>query len=302
MKNDGWLATILREPMIYFLAAGGLLFGAYELLNASTADVGGANEIVVDRDALVKFMQYRSNAFQFDLFDKRYDELEPAAKLWLLDEYVREEVLFREAVALGLEQNDYIIRRRLIQKLEFLLEDVTAAETAPDSEALEAFYEQYRADYTEPRSYTFTHVFFDAATRGAGPARAAAEKALTELNGNAVSFADAVSFGDRPLYFKNYVERTEDFVRSHLGDAFVDALAREDPSDSLWRGPIESAYGWHAVLMTDRVPARLPALQEIEARVEEDYRRTETERARGEAIDRVVAQYRIETRGLDLAD
>ena len=210
------------------------------------------------RNALLTFMQYRANAFEAELFNKQLDELTPEQKRVLIDQYVREEVLYREALDMGLEQGDYIIRQRMIQKLQFLIEDTAAADVNPTSTQLEQFYKVYQKDYVEPPVYTFTHVFFDAETRGDDAARKAAESLLAKLNREHAPFDSASSLGDRPLYFQNYVERTRDFVVSHMGEELTAALDTVEPSASIWRGPYKSPYGGHLVLMTERRPGRVP--------------------------------------------
>ena len=107
-----WVPSWVRDPLVQFLLIGGALFGAYGLLG-SAPDGNESKRIVVSRDALLTFVQYRANAFQFDLFDQGLDELTLAERGVLVDEYVREEALYREALAMGLDQGDYIIRQRV---------------------------------------------------------------------------------------------------------------------------------------------------------------------------------------------
>ena len=152
----------LRDPLVHFLLIGGVLFAAYGLLGPDGND---PQRITVSRDALVTFVQYRANAFQSDLFDKSLDELTSAELEALVDEYVREEALYREALAMGLDEGDYVIRQRVIQRLEFLLE--SGIDSGIDAEEigraeLEEFYTEFGDDYREPPVYTFAHVFFNA--------------------------------------------------------------------------------------------------------------------------------------------
>lgn len=287
-----WLKP-LREPLVQFLILGGALFFLYDHLGLAP-DLGAADrEIVVDREALLTFVQFRANAFEPELFGRGLDQLDAAARQALVDDFVREEALYREALALGLDRGDYVMRRRMVQKLEFLIEDLTVAATPPAPEALRAFYARHRDDYLEPSVYTFAQVFFDAETRGREAARAAAEALLPRVEAEGAGFNDAVKYGDRPLYLRNYVERTRDYVAGHLGESLVAALDDAAPSGARWLGPLESPFGWHLVLMTKRRAARLPPLEEIADRVAEDYERLELERAKIETIDRLVARYAI---------
>src|SRR5262249_27850635 len=137
-RAGGWLTAGLREPLVHFVLIGALLFTAFELIQPSTA--ADNRTIGVDRNAIITFMQYRSNAFEAELFNKQFEELSEKQRQALVNQYVREEALYREALAMGLEQEDYIIRQRLIQKLEFLIDDTAATETMPTETELEDFY------------------------------------------------------------------------------------------------------------------------------------------------------------------
>ncbi len=286
-------AAAIRDPLVHFVILGVLLFAVHEGV-APSAGADEGQRIVVDRNALLTFMQYRSNAFESEFFGTQLETLSEPALQRLTDDYVREEALYREALAMGLDRSDYIIRQRLVQKLEFLLEDMAGTLEEPSRAQLDAFYSEYRADYIEPSVYTFTHVYFDAEVRGDETAHVAAEAAIEMLIAEKAGFSDATRFGDRPLYFRNYVERTRDFVASHLGEGFIAALDALEPSDTVWRGPFASPFGWHVVLMTGRRVARLPHLDEIEPRVAEDFRRLRLERARSDAVTNLVAGYVID--------
>ena len=293
-----WVPSWVRDPLVQFLLIGGALFGAYGLLG-SAPDGNESKRIVVSRDALLTFVQYRANAFQFDLFDQGLDELTLAERGVLVDEYVREEALYREALAMGLDQGDYVIRQRLIQRLDFLLESGIETEDVGRAELAE-FYTEFNADYWEPPVYTFAHVFFNAERRGDEGAREEAQQMLAELNERGVPFSGAPGLGDRPLYFQNYIERTRDFVESNLGPDLTSTLDRVEPSSSTWYGPMRSPYGWHLVLLTERRPARLPDLEEIEDRVREDRERIRVAAARRTTIDRIVEGYEVTLVGPDL--
>ncbi len=285
----------LRDPLIHFLVIGGMLFAAYGLLGPDGND---PNRITVSRDALINFAQYRVNTFQFDLLDQGLDELTSAERKALVDEYVREEALYREAIALGLDQGDYVIRQRLIQRLEFMLEDNTETADVGQDELME-FYREFSDDYIEPDVYSFTHVFFNAELRGDAGARESATQTLAELNEQKIPFSGSFGLGDRPLYFQNYIERTRDFVEANLGQDLISMLDHVEPSASTWYGPIQSPYGWHLVLLILRESARLPELDEIEDRVREDYGRMRKQQTQRLQIDQVIDSYEVSLEGLD---
>jgi hypothetical protein len=286
------LKTLLREPLVHFAATALLLFAIYDLVAPENQDVG-ETVIVVDRTAALTFLQFRMKSFDAEAAAARFEAMSPKEQQRLIDDYVRQEALYREALALGLEQGDYIIKLRLIQKVEFLAQGLADATTQIDEAGLAAYFEEHREDYATPPDITFTHVFFDADRRGAETAKADAQAKLVELNATAAPFTDAPRHGDRFPYHLNYVERTPDYVASHFGPATAEAIFELAPDDAVWRGPFQSPYGVHLVLLTKHNPAGMPGLEEIRARVEQDALR-EARRARTEAaIDDLLERYEV---------
>ncbi len=294
-RKLAWLPSWLQDPLIHFLVIGGVLFAAYGLI---VPDANDPRRITVSRDALINFAQYRANTFQFDVIDQAIDELTAGERQALVDEYVREEALYREAIAMGLDQGDDVIRQRLIQRLEFLFEDNDEPADVGRDELMK-FYTEYSDDYIEPAIYTFTHVFFNTERRGDAEAHEAATQLLAELNEQSIPFSGSLGLGDRPLYFQNYIERTRDFIAANLGQDLISMLDHVEPSTSTWYGPIQSPYGWHLVLLTSRESAWLPNLEQIEDRVREDYRRMRKEQTQRQQLDEIISSYEVNVIGLD---
>ena len=111
---------LFKEPLLHFLLAGVALFVVYKQINPE--EELGDKTIAVNKDSLMTFIQYRTKSFQPELANKRWQAMDELERQRLVDEYIREEVLYREALSLGLEQDDYIIKRRLVQKLDFTLQ------------------------------------------------------------------------------------------------------------------------------------------------------------------------------------
>lgn len=286
------MKKLLKEPLVHFLAAGLGLFVLFGVVNrdGTTTD---STVITVDHDALLTFMQYRIKAFNPQMAEQRLRALSDEGLEHLVDDYVREEVLHREALALGLDEGDYVIRRRLVQKLEFITEGFAEASVDVDEAALRRYFEANEEDYYVEPYVTFTHVFFDAENRTREQAHALAEKKLAELNRAGTPFSDAPKHGDRFLYHVNYVERTPDFVASHFGAAMAQAIFDLEPNDLLWRGPFDSPYGVHLVLLITNEPGREAQLSEIEDRVREDARQAMIRRQTDEAIAEIVGTYDV---------
>jgi len=277
---------------LHFLAAGLGLFVLFGLVNRGDQDAD-PNVITVDQEALLTFIQYRIKAFNPDLAEKKLDSLSDEELQRLIDDYVREEVLHREALALGLDDDDYVIRRRLVQKLEFITEGFAEAGADMDEAAVQRYFDANKADYYVEPYVTFTHVFFQTEDRPREQARTLAEKELQKLNRNGVPFSDAPQHGDRFLYHVNYVERTPDYVGSHFGPAMATALFALEPNEFVWRGPFDSAYGVHLVLLTTNEPGREPELAELEGRVREDARRVRVREETEAAVADVVEAYDV---------
>ena len=286
------MKRILSEPLVHFLAAGVGLFVLFGIVNRDEPN-DDPNVVIVDHDALLTFVQYRIKAFNPELAEKKLQSLSDEELERLIDDYVREEVLHREALALGLDEDDYVIRRRLVQKLEFITEGFAEASVEPDEAALRRYFDAHKADYFVEPFVTFTHVFFETEDRPRDEARAKAEKKLAELNRQSTPFSDAPKHGDRFLYHVNYVERTPDYVSSHFGPVMAKAIFELEPNDFVWRGPFDSPYGVHLVLLITNEPGRDPELSEIEGRVREDWRRSTIRQETEEAIADIVDAYDV---------
>lgn len=286
------MKRFLKEPLLHFLAAGLGLFVLFGVVNQDDSSED-PNLIVVDRDALLTFTQYRIKAFNPALAQKKLDSLSDDELKRFIDDYVREEVLHREALQLGLGDDDYVIKRRLIQKLEFITEGFAEAGTQLDQAALQRYFDANKTDYYVEPFVTFTHVFFETEDRPREDAHAAAQKKLRELNRDGVAFSDAPQHGDRFLYHVNYVERTPDYIASHFGLPMAKALFELEPNEFVWRGPFDSPYGVHLVLLTTSEQGRDPELAELEGRVREDATRAKIREEADAAITDIVDSYEV---------
>jgi len=286
------LKSFLKEPLVHFLAAGLGLFVLFGVVNRDEPDAD-PNVVTVDHDALLTFVQYRIKAFNPTLAQEKLSSLSDDELQNLIDDYVREEVLHREAVALGLGEDDYVIRRRLVQKLEFITEGFAEAGAKVDQAALRRYFDANKADYYVEPFVTFTHVFFETEDRPREQAHTAAEEKLIELNRDGVQFADAPQHSDRFLYHVNYVERTPDYVASHFGVPMAKAVFELEPNDFIWKGPFDSPYGVHLVLLTTNEPGRDPELAELEDRVRVDAQRAMIREETEAAIADIVGSYDV---------
>jgi parvulin-like peptidyl-prolyl isomerase len=289
------LAKLLKQPLVHFLVLGGLIFLAYALTADPAAEAeaeSGGKTIVVDRATLLDYMQYQAQAFEPEVFEARLAAMSEDEVKALVAAYVREEALYREGLGMGLDQADYVIRQRIVQKMEFLLENLVAANINPTDAELQAYYDAHLADYVADSAYTFTHIFLDGqADMDAARARA---DALLAQSAN-ITFEQSSQHGDRYPFLQNYVERTRDFVSNNFSADFVAQLDMLAPGET-WQGPFASRYGWHLVMLRARTEPATPALADIRSRVLEDYRYEALLQSREDAEARVIADYPVELR------
>ena len=275
-----------KQPLLHFLLIGFSLFLVFEY-SGSWRDTSGKT-IVVDRAALLTHLQYRSKAFDNERFDTMLDQMPEPERVALINEYVREEALYREALALGMDGNDYIIKRRMIQKIEYLARGFEVK--ALDDAGYRAYYEEHRDDYAIEATLTFTHVFVSADRHA--DAEGLAGTLLEQLVKDSTAFSDATQFGDSFVYNRNYVDRTEPLVASHFGTTFAAALFELEAD--FWQGPVRSAYGYHLVLLTDRKPAGFAEFEAVAGQVAFDAERVHSLNRTEQAIDRIIDSYQID--------
>lgn len=286
------MSKILKEPLLHFLLLGLGLFVLFELVAGEDSPYD--NRIInVDRDSLLTFVQFRTRAFEPSAAAQRLDSMSGEELQRLIDDYVREEALHREAMALGMDKNDYVIKRRMIQSIEFITNGFVAAAVDASDEDIRDYFTSNRDDYFIEPLMTLTHVYFGNERRSQQEALELATAKLAELNRIPVPFSEAPRHGDRFPYFVNYVERTPAFLASHFGTPMTEALLSLEPDTATWKGPFESAYGFHLVLVTKSQAGRYPQLAEVEHLVRQDVERAMKDDLNDQAIQAIVDTYEI---------
>ncbi len=292
------LIKILKDPLVHFIVAGFALFVAYSAIVANDSIETDSQIIVVDRAALLTYLQFRTRAFDPDAAEQMLDAMPDETRQRLIEEFTREEALYRDALALGLDEGDDVIRRRMVQKAEFLAQGFVELGLDINENMLSEYFASHTEDYREPPSITFTHVFFDAETRGTEGAMEVASTSLPVLNREAVAFASAIEYGDRYPFHLNYVERGPEEIAAHFGPRMAWQIFELPPSNSQWHGPYASPYGAHLVMVTHNEPARDPELAEVRDRVAADLTQLEIRRRTDEAITSITEAYEVR---IDLA-
>lgn len=243
--------NLLREPLLHFFVLGVFLFVLYGLVSDQSGR--SADEIVVDQTRVAGMIATYEKTWR-----RQPTELELQG---LIDAWVREEILYREGVAVGFDLNDPIIRRRVSQKMSFVADGMVPR--TPTDEELNAWLRQNIGDYQIPARYTFRQVYID-------PQRHSDDlDAVTADIGDALlDGVDPGSLGDASLLIDTVSDAATDDVIRVFGTEFADAL-REVTVGS-WQGPIRSGYGLHFVWVDAFEPSRDPMLDDVRAAVERD--------------------------------
>lgn len=247
--------SILREPLFHFLALGALLF----VIGWATGDEQGpmGSRIVVSPGQIDRLAASFAATWQ-------RPPTEPELQ-GLVEDHIREEVYFREALALGLDRDDIIIRRRLRQKVEFLTQDLADA-VEPTDEELQAFLDEHVDDYRIPDVYTFSQRLFrtDGDPEGA---RTSAEAALDALGDPTAP--EPAPQGDPSMLPARLEGAPSREVARVFGEQFLAGL--EAVGVGRWSPPTESGYGLHLIYVHERIRGRPPTLDEVRPLVMRDW-------------------------------
>lgn len=174
----------------------------------------------------------------------------------MVEAKIREEVLYREAIAMGLDQDDIIVKRRLAQKMDFLAEDLSALQD-PTVDDLRQWFASHQTEFVDAQRISFHHVYYSSDRHGS-EARDAAAKAIAAGSGQPEG-------GDRFMFQNAYAERTEADLATIFGPPFAAALFTAE--SGRWMGPIQSGYGWHAVFVEGKTRPAAPRFEEVENEV-----------------------------------
>jgi len=256
--------ALLREPLLQFIVLGAALFGFFHLVDKKKAD---APERIVVSSARIDNLA--------DGFTRAWRRPPSKEELQgLVDDYIRDEVFYREGRAAGLDRDDVIIRRRVRQKMEFFAEDISAVE--PSEAQLAAFLESNPERFKTEDRLSF-HQIFLSATRHA-EARDGDIKRLADELAHADAAVDTGAFGDTFLLGDEFRAISVSEMAGIFGDGFSKNISVMEPGH--WQGPIASSFGQHFIYITDRLPGSIPPLSTVRDAVRREWsneRRLEAE-------------------------
>ncbi|KAA9134013.1 peptidyl-prolyl cis-trans isomerase [Marinihelvus fidelis] len=269
MSDRRWL----REPLLHFFLIGALLFVLFGWVNRGETV---AEDVIVVDDDRVSLLAMQ--------FERVWMRPPTAAEMdGLVDKWVRDEILYREGVAMGLDQNDPVFRRRVAQKMTFIAEG--AVNETPTEAELQAWLDERPEQYRAEPALTFRQVYF----QGDGAARAdAIEQALAALEDGTV----AEALGDPSLLPQRMDAAGASRVDAMFGDGFVATLQAQATGE--WVGPVESAFGTHLVFVEQVTPSRAVTLDEVRQAVQRDLMTARREQAEDAFVDALRQKYTVQ--------
>jgi len=269
------MSKLIKDPLVHFLAAGLALFAVSAWRGESVST--GRERIVVTAEQVA---QARAAAAVLQGREPTAEELDA-----LIEPTVRDEVLYREALALGLDENDDEVRRRLIEKMSYLTQDLADPEPGSE-EALRQFYADRPDVFTIPSLVSFDQVFFSPGTRG-DRLEADAAAGLEALRAGRAP----AEVGDRTPLRESYDEAPREQVAVLFGEELAESLFGAPPGD--WTGPFRSDFGLHVVRLRSRSEARLPPYEEIAERVAEEFGAQRRREANEQAYREMRSRYDV---------
>ena len=273
------LKQLASEPLVHFLCIGAIIYGLYAL----SADDGGDNE----RQITITAGELKALTDQWTRLWNRPPTSEEFSNI--IRDHVRRQILYREAMAMGLDQGDIVIQRRLAQKVELLAQGLnTPAEPAED--VLRAWYEANPAPFQPPDRYTITHIFFDPDLRE-DTTLDDARAALAEIRASDAEPSDTSAWGDRFMLQNYYPDRSALELRKLFGRGFVDTLVELEPGS--WHGPILSGYGTHLVFIHQLDRPSAPAFEDIRDQVRDAWMTEQVAQQSELFLDDLIDRYEI---------
>jgi len=280
--NRAGTMKLFKEPLLHFLLIGAALFLVYGWRSNSASMPGGqagtsTAQIVVTRDALDQMNSLFAKTWQRQPTEEEQKRL--------IEDFVRNEIYYREAIAIGLDRDDEVLKRRLRQKMEFIYEDIGSWAEPTDGD-LKAFMKEHREKYLTDPQLSFRQVFLNASKRGGG-AESDARQVLAQLTKG--SDPDAV--GDPTLLQAEVPLSPLWDIRKQFGDEFGRGLLEIKPGG--WAGPVRSGFGLHLVFVQERADRRLPDLNEVRATVKRDWTAEKQKELKDAAYARIRERYSV---------
>ncbi|KUJ82568.1 peptidyl-prolyl cis-trans isomerase [Microbulbifer flavimaris] len=269
--------TVLREPLLHFVLIGALLFG----LSAVFSDTGTEQDEIVVTQSRINHLTA--------VFERRWQRPPTEPELnRLVDNFVREEVLYREALNLGLDRDDTVIRRRLRMKMEFLARDLVDT-IEPEETVLRDYFADNAEHYLDPARFSIRQIYFDRAAHKNPDAVVETARALLWEG------LPAAELGDSSLLQSSYKDETIDRLQRVFGQGFTDQLSELPKGE--WAGPLQSAYGLHLVLVESASPPQTASFDQVRPSVLRDWQQAEKQKVLESQFENYRSNYQVRIEG-----
>ena len=280
MSNS--FTRLVREPLVQFLLIGTGIYALYFLYGEAPLEEQ-ERTIVITADYVSSLNES---------FAKRWNRPPTDEEMQgLVDEYVRESLLYREALAMGLDKGDHIIRRRLAQKLEFLTNDMIKL-APPDDSVLQQYLNDNIEKFRSSDLLTFAQIFIDPDRRG-DSALADAASLLESLRAAGEPTEATFELGDRFMLQNAFSDASTHEIQRQMGQEFTDALLQLEAGQ--WHGPVLSGYGIHLVYVANHSVAADPQLDDVRDKLVIEYTHEQTQKFNAEYLDVLRERYTIIT-------
>jgi hypothetical protein len=268
----------LREPLLHFLILGAVLFLLFHFVKGGFAT--RQNEIVISSGTVRTISEGFQRVWKRPPTQQELDSL--------IQDYIKEEIYYREAMTMGLDRDDTIIRRRLRQKMEFLADGMGYIKE-PTEKDLQLYLQKHPEKFRVESRYTFSHVYLNPEQHQNSLPQDATQL-LTKLN-NAGNSVDASQYGDRFMLGYYFSNQSESNVARTFGDQFGKQLAQLETGK--WVGPIESGYGQHLVLISSRTEGTTPLLSEVRKQVQSEWMTEEAKQTSEKFYESLRSRYNV---------
>jgi len=276
------IKKLIKEPLFHFIIGGIILLFIFELFgNDNTAN----NKTILITKGQIDLMHTH--------WQRQLGRLPTETELQgLIDDHIREEILMQEALAMGLDKDDIIIRRRLAQKMEFVAGDMLTVKE-PTSNEIKTYYESHKNELKESGKISFLQIFFSVDKRKPETSESLASNLKYKLNGMDISDLDITKYGDQTMLRSNYPDLQSDRLSSQYGETEIVEQLLNSPLNK-WGGPVSSNYGLHLIYVLNRKPGYIPEFEDVSEKIKRKIIAIRKEKMDKKFMARLREQYTIE--------